>query len=107
MAGERDVASSVGFFNNPKRFNVAITRAMALLVIVGHPDMLRGDRQWGNLVRFTPQLSLLMALCGFVPSRSNRLTCYFLFGCKRLSALPSIARALQHQKASACFNKNC
>lgn len=42
----------MGFFNNPKRFNVAITRAQALLVVVGHPDMLKSDRQWGHLVRF-------------------------------------------------------
>lgn len=44
-------AATVGFFNNPKRFNVAITRAQALLVVVGHPGMLKKDRQWGHLVR--------------------------------------------------------
>jgi AAA domain len=49
-SSEQGAASGVGFFNNPKRFNVAITRAMALLVVVGHPDMLRADRQWGHLV---------------------------------------------------------
>jgi hypothetical protein len=52
-AGEQGAASSVGFFNNPKRFNVAITRAIALLVVVGHPDMLRADRHWGHLVRIS------------------------------------------------------
>lgn len=30
----------VGFWRNPKRFNVAITRAKALLVVVGHPLVL-------------------------------------------------------------------
>jgi AAA domain len=30
----------VGFWRNPKRFNVAITRAKALLVVVGHPVVL-------------------------------------------------------------------
>ena len=30
----------IGFWRNPKRFNVAITRAKALLVVVGHPVVL-------------------------------------------------------------------
>eukprot|EP00892_Ulva_mutabilis_P007975 jgi/Ulvmu1/554/UM001_0562.1 len=51
-SGTGENAAVVGFFNNPKRFNVAITRAKALLVIVGHPDMLKSDRQWGHLWRF-------------------------------------------------------
>lgn len=33
-------AAAVGFWANPKRFNVAITRAKALLVVVGHPLVL-------------------------------------------------------------------
>ena len=35
-----DDQSSVGFLANPKRFNVAITRAKALLVVVGNPTVL-------------------------------------------------------------------
>lgn len=30
----------IGFWRNPKRFNVAITRAKALLVVLGHPVVL-------------------------------------------------------------------
>ena len=35
-----DVRHSVGFLSNPKRFNVAITRAQALLVLIGNPHVL-------------------------------------------------------------------
>ena len=31
---------AVGFFRNPNRFNVAITRAQALMVVLGHPQVL-------------------------------------------------------------------
>ena len=40
------------FFGNPRRFNVAITRAKALLVVLGHPDVLRADKSWGELAAF-------------------------------------------------------
>ena len=35
-----DDQSSLGFLANPKRFNVAITRAKALLIVVGNPNVL-------------------------------------------------------------------
>ena len=35
-----DVRHSVGFLSNPKRFNVAITRAQALLLVIGNPHVL-------------------------------------------------------------------
>lgn len=31
---------ALGFFRNPNRFNVAITRAQALMVVLGHPLVL-------------------------------------------------------------------
>lgn len=42
----------LGFLRNPKRFNVAVTRAKALLIVVGCPDILSLDKQWGGLLRF-------------------------------------------------------
>lgn len=38
-------------WSNPKRFNVAITRAKALLVVVGHPLVLLEDGCWKELLR--------------------------------------------------------
>lgn len=48
-----DVRHSVGFLSNPKRFNVAITRAQALLVVVGNPYVLCQVRSvCENLINF-------------------------------------------------------
>eukprot|EP00051_Salpingoeca_urceolata_P013023 m.162816 g.162816 ORF g.162816 m.162816 type:complete len:371 (-) comp17674_c0_seq2:128-1240(-) len=44
--------TDVGFLGNAKKFNVAVTRAKALLVIVGHPVVLANDEYWGELLRF-------------------------------------------------------
>ena len=40
---------TVGFFRNPNRFNVAITRAQALMVVLGHPLVLMQVTPWGVL----------------------------------------------------------
>ncbi|XP_033097183.1 putative helicase MOV-10 [Anneissia japonica] len=42
----------LGFLNNPKRFNVAITRAKALLIIIGNPVVLSKDKNWKSLINF-------------------------------------------------------
>ncbi|GAB4815315.1 hypothetical protein N2152v2_002361 [Parachlorella kessleri] len=45
--------ANLGFWRNPKRFNVAITRAKALLVVVGHPMVLLQDPNWRELLSYT------------------------------------------------------
>jgi helicase MOV-10 len=40
---EFDAKHRLGFLANPKRFNVSITRAKALIVIVGNPAILLHD----------------------------------------------------------------
>jgi len=35
-----DLQAALGFLSNPKRFNVAITRPKALLLLVGNPHVL-------------------------------------------------------------------
>lgn len=46
-----DLSHRLGFLANPKRFNVAVTRAKQLLVVVGNPAVLGRDRHWGALLR--------------------------------------------------------
>ncbi|XP_067087810.1 putative helicase mov-10-B.2 [Osmerus mordax] len=46
-----DQKFSLGFVKNEKRFNVATTRAKALLVVVGNPIVLRGDPIWGRFIQ--------------------------------------------------------
>ncbi|KAK2998741.1 hypothetical protein RJ639_024663 [Escallonia herrerae] len=47
---EFDRAFSLGFLSNPRRFNVAITRARSLLVIVGNPHIVSKDPYWHKLL---------------------------------------------------------
>jgi len=43
----------LGFLANPKRFNVAITRAKSLLIIIGNPHILSQDTDWRTLLDFS------------------------------------------------------
>jgi superfamily I DNA and/or RNA helicase len=40
----------LGMLNNPKRLNTSITRAVALLVVVGDPYILCQDEHWKHLL---------------------------------------------------------
>lgn len=42
----------LGFLSNPKRFNVALTRAKDLLIIVGNPSILCEDEYWNTLCKY-------------------------------------------------------
>lgn len=46
-----DARHRLGFLSNPKRFNVSVTRAQALLIVIGNPRVLAGDANWGELLR--------------------------------------------------------
>ncbi|CAA7026526.1 unnamed protein product [Microthlaspi erraticum] len=45
-----DRAYCLGFLSNPRRFNVAITRAISLLVIIGNPHIICKDMNWNQLL---------------------------------------------------------
>ena len=49
---ESDAKHNLGFLANPKRFNVATTRAQALMVVIGDPRVLRDDENWRALLEF-------------------------------------------------------
>eukprot|EP00878_Enallax_costatus_P003269 GHUV01003472.1.p1 GENE.GHUV01003472.1~~GHUV01003472.1.p1 ORF type:complete len:563 (+),score=190.19 GHUV01003472.1:2226-3914(+) len=48
---EHDYKHKLGFVASPKRFNVAITRAQALMIIIGNPAVLMHDPHWRQLLR--------------------------------------------------------
>ena len=47
-----DEKHRLGFLKNPKRFNVSITRAKALLIVVGNPHILSLDHNWKALINY-------------------------------------------------------
>ncbi|KAF3688597.1 RNA helicase Mov10l1 [Channa argus] len=48
-----DLQSTLGFVSNPKRFNVAVTRPKALLIIVGNPHLLIRDPCFRALLQYS------------------------------------------------------
>uniref|UniRef100_A0A667Y223 RNA helicase n=1 Tax=Myripristis murdjan TaxID=586833 RepID=A0A667Y223_9TELE len=49
---KEDQKFNLGFVYNEKRFNVAITRAQALLIVVGNPRFLRRDKVWNKFIEY-------------------------------------------------------
>ncbi|NXQ55413.1 SDE3 helicase, partial [Anthoscopus minutus] len=47
-----DQTFRLGFLKNPKRLNVAITRAKALLIVVGNPTVLSKDEHWHRFLTY-------------------------------------------------------
>lgn len=47
-----DSQYKLGFLTNPKRFNVAITRAKAMLIMIGNPHILSQDPDWAALLEY-------------------------------------------------------
>lgn len=43
---EFDLRHTLGFVANPRRFNVAMTRAKSVLIVIGDPDVLGLDPLW-------------------------------------------------------------
>uniref|UniRef100_A0A8C4I789 RNA helicase n=1 Tax=Dicentrarchus labrax TaxID=13489 RepID=A0A8C4I789_DICLA len=43
---------NIGFLSNKKRFNVAVTRARSLLIVVGNPVILNKDSTWKTFISY-------------------------------------------------------
>lgn len=50
--GRNSVRQLLGFVNSPERLNVAISRARALLIICGDPEVLCIDHYWRSVVQY-------------------------------------------------------
>ncbi|XP_061178747.1 putative helicase MOV-10 [Saccostrea echinata] len=47
-----DLNYNLGFLRNPKRLNVTLTRAKALLIVIGDPNTLSQDQYWKGFIDF-------------------------------------------------------
>ncbi|KAJ3979873.1 RNA helicase [Lentinula detonsa] len=47
-----DISRMLGFVANPHRFNVAVTRAQALLIVIGNPMVLSLDPLWRSFLNY-------------------------------------------------------
>jgi putative helicase MOV10L1 len=53
---DQDVIQHLGFLRSPKRFNVTVTRAKSLLIVIGNPHLLIHDEHWGPFLKHCAQL---------------------------------------------------
>lgn len=53
---DQDVIQHLGFLRSPKRFNVTVTRAKSLLIVIGNPHLLVHDEHWGPFLKHCAQL---------------------------------------------------
>lgn len=49
---DQDLARGLGVIHEPRRFNVALTRAMQGLVVIGNPVVLSQDENWASFMAF-------------------------------------------------------
>ncbi|XP_077264321.1 putative RNA helicase armitage [Temnothorax americanus] len=64
---EEDVKHALGFVASPRRLNVAITRARALLIILGNPRVLSLDPYWRSVLTYCINHGGYTG-CNFLPS---------------------------------------
>uniref|UniRef100_A0A8D8BLQ8 Helicase MOV-10 n=1 Tax=Culex pipiens TaxID=7175 RepID=A0A8D8BLQ8_CULPI len=60
MSTVRTGSKSVGFLANTKRLNVSLTRAQALMIVVGDLETLRNNRHWAKFIGYCRQNNALL-----------------------------------------------
>jgi len=60
--GLRVILLQVGFLEDWRRANVALSRARAALVVVGHKSTLKGSKTWGAFLRHVDDRGCLVKL---------------------------------------------
>ena len=56
---QNDLRFSLGFLDNYKRTNVALSRAKSLLVVVGNMSLLSRDATWSDAIRLVKDMKAL------------------------------------------------
>ncbi|KAL6432341.1 hypothetical protein ACFW04_006753 [Cataglyphis niger] len=69
---DEDIKHALGFIASPKRLNVAITRARALLIILGNPKLLALDPYWRSILTYCIDHDSYTG-CNFLPSYITNL----------------------------------
>ena len=49
---KKEEGGGLGFLTNARRFNVAVTRAKSMLIVVGDPHLLKRNKNWKALIKF-------------------------------------------------------
>lgn len=62
---DNDIKHALGFVASPRRLNVAITRAQALLIILGNPNLLVLDPLWRTVLTYCIDRNAYIG-CNFV-----------------------------------------
>lgn len=92
------IVDRMSFIFSAKRFNVAITRAKALLIVVGNPFIITHDNNWNTFLKYCLELNCYVG-CD-LPTELDEKTPLFL------AALATTTTASEQQDDGSWFGRN-